>query len=198
MIKLSALLLAGLTFTAVAAPAHATIYAANFTGSVSTSINTSLAIGNTVSGSFVYDSASAAYTSFKVDGFSATAPFTSYATVSPGGTSNPVSAFFSAAQSVVQGTGTVNRTFTLDLEALNNFNGPSALAILSTPGLFAQLDTVSFPSNFSYVTSPGNGTPTTNLTATLTSLSTTVPEPASMALLAVPMLGMALRRRRRG
>lgn len=196
MTKLSTLLLAGLALTAAALPAEAAIYSTSFTGIVTTSTNTTNAVGSTITGSFTYSSDTSQYLNFRIDGFSATQPFTSVATTSTGGAINPVSAFYAANQSVTQGTGTTNRTFTLELEALTNFGTNNALALLTTPNLFSQLDTTNIVSNFSYVNSSATGTGTTNLVATLARLSTTVPEAASLALLAAPVLGMVFRRRR--
>ncbi len=196
MTKLSTLLLVGLVVTAAALPAKAAIYSTSFTGNVTNSTNTTNAVGSTITGSFTYSSDTSQYLNFSIDGFSATQPFISVATTITGGAINPISAFYAANQSVTQGTGTTNRTFTLDLEALTNFGTNNALALLTTPNLFSLLDTTTIGSDFSYVNSSATGTGTTNLVATLTSLSTTVPEPASLALLAAPVLGMVFRRRR--
>ncbi len=200
MTKLSSLLLAGLALTALAVPAEAAIYSTNFTGTVTASANTTNAVGSTITGAFTYSTDTSQFIAFRIDGFTATQPFTSVVTTVPANALNPYSAFYEANQSVTQGTGAVNRTFTLDLEALTNFTTSSALTLLTSPTLLAQIDTnpADSPTNstFSYYNGPGNGTGVTSLTAALTSISTTVPEPASLALLAAPVLGMALRRRR--
>ena len=200
MTKLSSLLLAGLALTALAVPAEAAIYSTNFTGTVTASANTTNAVGSTITGAFTYSTDTSQFIAFRIDGFTATQPFTSVVTTVPANALNPYSAFYEANQSVTQGTGAVNRTFTLDLEALTNFTTSSALTLLTSPTLLAQIDTnpADSPTNstFGYYNGPGNGTGVTSLTAALTSISTTVPEPASLALLAAPVLGMALRRRR--
>ena len=67
-----------------ASPAHAAIYDARFTGTVASSQGiTGAAVGSTVTGEFIYNSASNTYTLFTVAGVSATAPFTSLASLTP-------------------------------------------------------------------------------------------------------------------
>lgn len=205
MLKISCLIVTGALIGAFTAPAEAAVYTSTFSGTATTSINATSPAGSTVTGSFTYDSSTSQFTSFKVGSYSAVAPFTSSVTVAPGGGTPPFSAFYTASNSVVQGTGTVNQTFALDLEALitsstttpfTSFPSTNPLTILTLPNLNSLLDP---SSQFTYYTGTGSGTGVTNLVVSLSSISTAatgVPEPASMALLAVPAIAMVLRRRR--
>ncbi len=198
------LLTAGLLAAAAVAPAHAAIYSTSFSGTVvgSPAPVSGPAVGSVVSGSFVYSGDASQFLSFTINGISAAQPFVSTVTISPSGISNPYEAVYEASTSIAQGTGTANSAFTLDLLAYNNFATANAAGILATPNLGSLLETQanSFDGNFSefsYSTGTATGT-TRSFTVALdpASLSTRIPEPASLALLAVPMIGTMLRRRR--
>ena len=185
-----------------AAPAHAAIYSSAFSGAVTQQTGAGLTVGTTVTGSFAYSSDASRFLNFTINGISAAQPLVSTVTISPTGISNPYEVIYTASTSIPQGSGTTNSAFTLDLLAYTNFASSNALTILNTPNLGSQLETQanSFDGNFSDFTYyTGSATAVTkSFTVALNpnSLVTQVPEPATLALLAAPMLGMILRRRR--
>ena len=186
------LLVAGLLAVTLAAPASAAIYSTTFTGTVSSQKGTTYAAGNTVSGAFTYSSDASRFLSFSIDGFSASGNYNSVLGATPGG--SPYSALYETQISATSQGGNLNQTFALDLEALTNFTNSTALGILTTPGLNSQLDPTM--SNFTYYSANAAGTNVVTLVAGLTQVSTQVPEPASLMLLAAPLLGLVMRRRR--
>jgi hypothetical protein len=192
MRKIISLLVPGLLLGALAAPADAAIYSTSFSGTVTQQTGTALSVGGAISGAFVYSSDQGRFLSFTVDGASATPPYASVVSTTPG--ANPFTALFEAQNSAVQQGGT-NQTFSLDLEALTSFKNATALAILADPTLKSQLDPSL--SQFSYFIGNADGTGIRSVTAALTvsSLNTAVPEPVSLALLAAPVFGVVLRRR---
>lgn len=193
MQKILSLLAPGLLLAALAAPADAAIYSTSFSGTVTQQTGTTLSVGNAVSGAFVYSSDLGRFLSFTIGGASATPPYTSIVSTTPG--VNPYTALFEAQNSAVQ-QGGANQTFSLDLEALTTFRNATALGILADPTVTSQLDPAL--SQFNYFIGNANGTGIRSVTAALTvsSLSTAVPEPVTLALLAAPVLGVVLRRRR--
>lgn len=201
MRKLLAFLTPGLLLAAATLPADAAIYSTSFSGTVVSQTGTSSAVGSTVAGSFTYSSDASRFLNFTIAGLSATAPFTSQATTSSLSTSNPYEAIFQALTTFAQ-TNSSNASFTLDLLAFNNFTSGNALTVLTTPGIGNALETRanSFDGNYSlFSVSRGTGMASTqSLIAALNpaSLSTSVPEPASLALLGAPMMGLVFRRRR--
>ncbi len=184
-----------------AVPAGATIIDTKFTGTVASQAGSAYTVGSPISGEFVYDTTSNAFVSFTVGGVAIPAGYSSSASVSPGG----FSAIYRAQISPVAQGGTLNRTFTLDLEALSSFpSGLSAAALLTSPGVLpGALDLASnpasqFPSTFSSLFANADGTNTVRVLANLVSVnSTVVPEPASLALAGSFLLAAGALRRRR-
>ncbi len=207
MTKLLSLIAPGVLLMAVAAaPAHATLYSSSFSGSVVSQTGTSFSVGNTVSGSFTYNSSTNSFLSYSIDGFSAAQPFASIATAIPNGAVAPYEAQFEALSSAAQQGTNRNISFTLDLQAITNFTNSTAFGILTSSATASQLATQanqgsSDPlqiSTFSYNSQPASGGAGVSLVVALNaaSLSTSVPEPASMMLLAAPVLAFAFARRR--
>lgn len=192
MRNLFGLLGAGLLATALVAPADAAIYSTSFSGTITGQSGTGFSVGNALSGSFTYSSDAGRFLSFAIDGFSASGNYNSIVSTTPG--ANPYTALFETQISATSQGGNLNQTFSLDLEALNTFARSTALGVLTDPTLASQLDRTL--TNFAYNSGNANGTNIVSLTASLASVSTQVPEPATLALLATPVLGMIFRRRR--
>lgn len=198
------LLLPPLLALTAAPPAAAAVIDARFSGTVASQAGTALGIGSAISGEFLYDTAVSAYLSFTVGGLSAPTGFASTASLTP----DRSSAIYRAQISPVSQGGTVNSTFTVDLESLAPFPSGDAVALLTSAQLAANLDTAGspnsqFPSTFGYNTSNADGTSVRQVSANLASISVTssgvpstgVPEPASLALVAAALLGVCMGRR---
>lgn len=188
-------------FALTASAAQAVVIDTKFSGFVTSQTMTKSAVGSTVSGEFTYDTASKAYLMFTVGGISIPAGYASQAVIGP----QLVSALYKAQISPVSQGGTVNDSFSLDLEALGSFPSSDAVALLTnTSQLTTNLDLASnqaseFPSSFSFSIGKSNGAVTQSLNAKLTSVASSVqavPEPASLALLALTLTGFAALRRR--
>jgi hypothetical protein len=196
---LSALAIAVL---AAAVPAHATVYAVSFTGTVyQTQGATGQAVGNTVTGHFDLNSATGSYLDFVIAGQSVAAGYLSSATIGPALTD----AIYTAQVSPVALGTPSNSSFSLDLSSLSTWPATDTAYTLltNTTQLTTNLDTVTnplsaFPSTFNYYTASASGTNVVALAADLTSLTATAtPEPASLALVASSLLGLGFFARRR-
>ena len=181
-----------------AAPARAALLDASFSGTVNTQQGTSFAPGDAISAAFEFDTVRHTFNAFTIGGVSIQAPFDSTVSTSPG--LNPFSALFTAQASPVQLGSPLNQTFTLDLEAATTFPTDNPVALLVDPNLLSELDPSLTHFGF-YIANP-DGTNIRSVDASLSlapgsfSVTTTVPEPASFALLLAPALGfVALRRR---
>jgi len=99
--------------------------------------------------------------------------------------------------------GSTNSIFAFDLSSLSTWpTTDTALTLLTDANRLAtNLDTVTnpnslFPSMFSYYTASADGSHIVSLTADLTAIGVSTPEPASLPLLVSSMLGLATARRR--
>jgi hypothetical protein len=180
---------------AIAIPAHAAIYSANFTGIVDESQgNTGQAIGNTVSGYFDLDSSTGNFLDFTIGGLSVPAGYESFAGIGPA----LYDAIYTAQVSPVSSGTSTNSTFSLDLSSLTTWpvTDTAYTLLTDTSQLTTNLDSFdnplsAFPSTFSYYTANADGTDVVSLGANLTSISATAtPEPASFTLLASSLLGL--------
>lgn len=182
---------AALLATCTVFSAHAAVVNASFTGLVETQTSTGFAVNAPISGSFAYDTGSASFLSFSIGGFNVAPGYGSSAAFSP----DLYSALYTAQLSPVQQGGTLNSSFTLDLEAASNpWSASSAVALLGdAPQLASDLDLSS--SFFSFYTGNSDGTQVHSLTAGLTGLTVVgpVPEPGTYALMVFGLGALALR-----
>jgi hypothetical protein len=166
--------------------AHAIPIDITFMGTVQSQIASGFSVNSPISGEFAYDTATGKYTVFTIGGRSVAPGYASSADVTP----DMFSAIYQAQLSPVQQGGTLNSTFTLDLEALVKWPSNDAIALLTTPGvLAANLD--KSLSSFGFFTANADGTNVHSLTASLSSIQA-VPEPASLALCLTGLLALAL------
>jgi hypothetical protein len=137
--------------------------------------------------------------SFSIAGQTEPPGFTSTATIVPALTD----AIYQA-QILLGATGSPNNnTFTVDLSSLSTWPSTNTdqTLLLDANQLTSNLDTVTnplsaFPSTFGYYMATSAGNDVVSLTANLTSLTVSVPEPASLALLATSLIGLVAIRRR--
>jgi hypothetical protein len=186
--------LAGLTLLAVSSATNASIIDARFNGTVNTQLNTTFAVGNAITGEFLYDTSLGRFLTFTVGGQAAAPGFVSTASVTP----DLFSAIYQAQVSPVLG-GSTNSTVAVDLEGINQWASNNAVALLlNASQLMSNLDTTL--SNFSFFNANADGTNVHSLNATLTGIQVTasaVPEPSSIALVLIGLSAIGLRRARR-
>jgi hypothetical protein len=189
------LLTLAVAVAAVASPlsAQAAVLDVNFSGLVQSQTGTTFAVGSPISGEFLYDASSSTYLSFKIGGYSVAPGYASSASVTP----DQYSALYTAQVSPVPLGGTINSTFSLDLEGMNQWPTFDAVALLThSSQIPGNLDTTL--SNFGFYTANADGTNIQQLTASITRFA--VPEPASFGLLlvgAAAMFSQRLTRRTR-
>jgi len=164
--------------------AHALPIDVKFMGTVQSQIDSGFAVNSPVSGEFFYDPVTAMYSLFTIAGRSVAPGFASSAVVTP----DLTAAIFQAQLSPVQSGGTLNSTFTLDLEALIKWPSNDAFAALSANVLAANLD--KGLSTFGFYTANADGTGVHSLTASLSAIQA-VPEPASLALCLAGLAALA-------
>ena len=172
--------------------ANAQVVNASFTGLVESQIDSGFEVNAPVSGSFSYDLGSASFLSYSFGGFDVASGHGSSAVFSP----DQYSAYYSAQLSPVEQGGTLNSTFTLDLEAgIDPWAAASAISLLTDAGqLSTNLDISA--STFGFYTGNADGTQIHSAMARLAALTVTtpVPEPGTFALLALGLGALALGR----
>ena len=174
------------------APASATLIDARFSGLVDSQRNTTFVTGAAVAGEFIYDTLTSRYVLFTIGGQSVAPGYLSSASITP----DLYSAFYQAQLSPVVSGGTVNSTFTLDLESLNRWPSGNAVALLlNATQLATNLDTSL--STFGFFTGNADGTNIRSLSATLTGIRVAIPEPETALLLLVGLAALVLPRRLR-
>ena len=172
-----------------ATPAQALLIDADYTGTVTSQLNSSFAVGSVITGAFRYDTELGDFPTFAVG------TFTKPSGAVPTFTNDGFTALYRSQLSAVLPGAGVNTTLAVELDGAFSTRDPAAL--LLQPNLFATLDSTS---SINYLRADAAGTPanTVRVAASLTSLSVTpVPEPASVALFATALLGLLVLRQSR-